>query len=365
MSGANRISRSLAALGGLVVTAALLGGPQALGASSLATPSARALSVEVATVTVGATAVGFLPLGIAVYSHDGTLSTYCTATTTCSLDVPVGTPMAVKFVAQVPFSLACPVGSNTDGPALISGAWNGWCGTASGAPILPLDNVTVTASASANVPPTVVLGPLPMWAGSTAIDLEWNGTNGSWPIASYDVRYRRAAWNGSFGTYVTWKTATTTDWATFAASPGSTYCFSVRATDTVGGHSVWTAETCTAVPLDDRSLARAGSWSAGTGSAYYRSTYLRSSTSGARLTRTGVVARRIALVASTCSTCGIVRVYWGSTLLKTINLYSRTTVNQKLIAVTTFSSARTGTLKITVTSRGKRVIVDGVAIRRN
>jgi hypothetical protein len=77
------------------------------------------------------------------------------------------------------------------------------------------------------------------------------------------------------------------------------------------------------------------------------------------------VARRIALLATTCSTCGTVKVYWGSTLLKSIGLHSATTVNRQLISVATFTSARSGTLTIKVSSSGKKVIVDGVAIQRN
>ena len=65
------------------------------------------------------------------------------------------------------------------------------------------------------------------------------------------------------------------------------------ARDALGTVSAWTAETCTAVPLDDRSLSRLGSWTAGTGSAYFRSTYLRSYGYGAKLVRTGVVAHSI------------------------------------------------------------------------
>ena len=56
---------------------------------------------------------------------------------------------------------------------------------------------------------------------------------------------------------------------------------------------------------------------------------------------------------------------WGSTLLRTIKLTSTTTVNKKLINVTTFTTARTGTLTIRVSSTGRRVVIDGVAIRRN
>ena len=217
----------------------------------------------------------------------------------------------------------------------------------------------------ATVPPTAGLTPLPTWRASTSIPLAWGATPGSAAVASYDVRYRRAAWNGSFGSYVTWRSAMAATSATFPGSSGSTYCFSVRARDTLGTLSAWTAETCTAVPLDDRSFTRYGRWTAGTGSAYYRSTYLRSYTYGAKLVRTGVVARRIAIVATTCSTCGSVRVYWGSTLLRTISLRSATTVNKKLITVTTFTSTRRGTLTIKVYSSGKKVLIDGLAIRRN
>jgi hypothetical protein len=77
------------------------------------------------------------------------------------------------------------------------------------------------------------------------------------------------------------------------------------------------------------------------------------------------VAKQIALVATTCPTCGKVRVYWGSTLLRTISLSSAITVNRKLITVTTFTGTRTGTLSIQVYSSDKKVIIDGVAIGRS
>lgn len=183
-------------------------------------------------------------------------------------------------------------------------------------------------------------------------------------VASYDVRYRRAAWNGSFAAAVTWLGATAAVGKSFTGTPGSIYCFSVRARDTMGTLSPWTGENCTAVPLDDRALSRSGAWTAGTGSAHYQSTYLRSTAAGAKLTKSGVIARSIALVATTCKGCGTVKVYWGSTLLKTISLDSATTVNRELITITTFSAAKTGTLSIKVSSSGKKVIIGGVAIRR-
>lgn len=214
------------------------------------------------------------------------------------------------------------------------------------------------------VPPTAYVAAVSAFRNTTSVPLSWSARAGSAAVANYDVRYRRAPWNGGFGSYGTWKSATTATSATFDGSAGYTYCFSARARDSIGSASAWTAETCTSTLLDDRSLSRSVSWTAGTGSVYYKGTYVRSSSVGAKLVRTGVVARRIAIVATTCSTCGKVSVYWGSTLLKTINLYSSTTANRKLFTVATFSSARTGTLAIKVYSAGKEVLIDGLAIGR-
>jgi uncharacterized protein YbbK (DUF523 family) len=213
--------------------------------------------------------------------------------------------------------------------------------------------------------PTARTTALPAWLAASAVPLSWGARPALAPVTSHDVRYRRARWNGTFGPQVRWWSATTETSASFGVSPGYTYCFSTRARDADGWVSSWTKERCTAVPLDDRSLSRSADWTAGTSSASYRSTYLRSSAYGATLTRTGVHARRIALLATTCPTCGSVKVYWGATLLKTVSLYSATTVDQALIPVAAFGSTRTGTLSIKVSSSGKKVVVDGVAIRAN
>jgi len=359
----HRISRSMAALGGLVVVAALLGTPSAVGASTTRTPDSSAVAADLGTVTVSVTLVGFTG-AINIYSFDNVHTAWCEPATSCSLDVPSGTPMAVKVIAHAPYAWTCPTGSNTDGPVLDpDGLWYGWCGDSS--PFVPTENVTVIATATTSAPVKAMIDTLPTWTPSTGIALEWGGIDGNWLVTSFDVRYRRAAWNGGFGTYATWKSGTTAEFGTFTASPGATYCFSVRANDSHSGHSAWTSESCTAVPLDDRSLTRSSGWTAATGSAYYRGTALRATAVGTKLTRTGVVAKRIALLATTCPTCGTVKVYLGSTLLKTVSLISKTTVNQRLMTVATFSAAQSGTLVIKVSSSGKRVVIDGVAIRRN
>lgn len=243
-------------------------------------------------------------------------------------------------------------------------AWSGGCsGTSLTCTIANLASDTpVGAEFEPIVPPTAHITTLATWLNTTSIAVHWSATAGSGAVTSYDVRYRRAPWNGAFGGYATWLAGTSATSATFTASPGNTYCFSARAHDALGSVSAWNAETCTAVPLDDRSLVRYGTWTAGTSTAYYLGTYVRSTSYGAKLVRTGVVARRLAILATTCSTCGSVRVSWGSTLLRTISLYSSTTHYRILLDITAFTYVRTGTLTIQVSTSGKPVIIDGVAI---
>ena len=226
----------------------------------------------------------------------------------------------------------------------------------------PVSVDSIAGGVVANALPKPSIAALPAWQAGNALTVKWGGTAGTNPIATYDVRYRKAAYSGTLGAYTPWLSATALTTSPFTTAPGYTYCFSELARDTLANASSWTPETCTAAPLDDRSLTRKGSWSAKTGSAYYRSTYLLSTASGAKLRRTGVKAKRIVLVATTCSTCGTVKVYWGTKLLKTVSLKSTRTVNKKLITITTFTSVSSGTLSIMVSGSGKKVMIDGVIL---
>jgi hypothetical protein len=244
--------------------------------------------------------------------------------------------------------------SLNDSPAILDGSVATY-GTAL-APLTTVNGIVHNSAAG----PTASITPLAAWLGTNAVPVKWSGT-GSGPL-TYDLQYRKAPPSTAvFGALTPWQTGVSTTTATFTTAPGYTYCFSSRTHDG-SGTSAWTAETCTAAPLDDRALTRAGSWSAKTGSAFYRGTYLQTTSLGAKLTKTGVKVKRVALVASTCSTCGSVSVYLGSKLLKSISLKSTTTANKKLITVYTFSAATSGTLTIKVTSSGKKVIIDGVVL---
>jgi hypothetical protein len=225
-------------------------------------------------------------------------------------------------------------------------------------------------------PPTAWIARLPTWTLSNDVKVRWGATPGGAAVDVYDVRVRRARWNLPFEPLrVVFVDGQATSW-TFRIYRGYTYCYSARAQDVEGRVSAWTSETCTTMPLDDRSLMNRDAWTEGSGSAWYSGTYLLSSRYHNRLLLTRVATRRIALIATTCPTCGSVKVYLGTLqeggahpdpakLLKTIDLYSPTTVEQKLIGVAAFPTTRTGTLWIEISSSGKDVFIDGLAVRRN
>jgi GH25 family lysozyme M1 (1,4-beta-N-acetylmuramidase) len=189
----------------------------------------------------------------------------------------------------------------------------------------------------------------------------WSSTDSGSGVASYDVRYRSARYDGGFGAETAWQTATSATSAAFTGSPGTTYCFSARARDRSGNVSAWSGETCTELPVDDRTLAAvSGTWLRSSGDGYYRRTYSAAARSGAALVLRGVAARRLALLGTRCAACGTVDVFWNGTLLKQISLTAPTLAKKQLIGLGSFPAIETGTVRIRVVSSGRPVQIDGL-----
>jgi hypothetical protein len=116
------------------------------------------------------------------------------------------------------------------------------------------------------------------------------------------------------------------------------------------------------VPLDDRALAASTGWYRGTANGWYGGTFTSTTAYGATLTRTGAVTSRLHLLAMRCSTCGLVGVYVGSTLVQKVSLYASST-SVATIPLPVFS-LRSGTVTVKVLSSGRTVRVDGLATSR-
>ncbi|MEP6761024.1 MAG: choice-of-anchor D domain-containing protein [Sporichthyaceae bacterium] len=214
--------------------------------------------------------------------------------------------------------------------------------------------------------PTAAISALAIVALTSPLAISVTATDtGGAGVGSYDIRYRRAAWNAGFGAYTY-----PTGWAarntavSLSLTGGYEYCFSTRARDRAGNVSGWSPERCTSRPLDDVSLTRSSGWTRLSGNQFYRSTVTRSTVHGAALSRTGAQARQLFLLATTCSTCGSVDIYLGSRRLQTVSLVTSSTRYSAVITGPRLTGVVTGTLRIVIRSTGHRVDIDGVAFRR-
>jgi hypothetical protein len=118
------------------------------------------------------------------------------------------------------------------------------------------------------------------------------------------------------------------------------------------------------VVLDDRSVYVSTGWTRDTGGGYYAGTATSTSRSGPYLTRTGVQARRLSLLATRCSWCGTVGIYWNGVLIRKISLSSHTTANRQLFGIVDFGHVRTGTVTIKTLTPGVTHI-DGLGTSRS
>jgi hypothetical protein len=207
--------------------------------------------------------------------------------------------------------------------------------------------------------PTVSASALPLWTLASSLTLGRSGSDvGGSGIAGYTYQRKAAASGGSFGAV---SYATSPTWTSLAK--GVTYCMSARAQDKAGNLSAWSPWRCSATPLDDRSLSAATGWVRSSGSAYANGTVTVTSKSGIALTRSSVQARRLAVVATTCSACGSLNVYFNGVLIKTLSLVSATTKHRQVFTVKDFGSVKSGTVVIKSAST-RSVYVDGLGVTR-
>lgn len=223
---------------------------------------------------------------------------------------------------------------------------------------------TPPVSPDTTPPTTPAANAGPRFQKQRMFPVTWSASTDTTGPVRYDVRYREAPYNGAFGAFVNWQAGITATNATFTGTPGTTYCFSARAIDGAGNASPYGAEGCTSVPVDNTSFKHRGRWSKRTGAGYYLNTFSRTKQRGARLTLPAVQAKVLSIIVSKCRRCGVIKVFFKGKLLKRIVLRTKAASRQKLrfVKVTTFASPQTGTVRVSVVSRRKLVIVEGLGV---
>jgi hypothetical protein len=333
-------------------------------ALSASAQPAPVLAGELVTVTVGVGNRGPSPStgtkvaltvaeGFLVRDASASQGTCTTTPLVCDLGtMPVGGIATVTVVARSTVAGAIPVGiaASADQPD---------ANPADDTRTLDVQSTDTTPPRSLRVRGTTLQRP---FQTGTDIQLGWSAVDSGTGVFRYDVRYRRASSGGVFAAPVLWQTRTARTNALFSGEAGFTYCFAVRAVDGAGNESRFSTEKCTAIPLDDKALARRGPWAREGSKTAFGGATSKSSRRGASLVLSGVRAKRISLLATVCRRCGSVEVRLGSRLLKTVTLDAKTTRTRQILPVLLATGLRSGTLTIRVVTQGRPVRIDGLGL---
>ncbi len=214
--------------------------------------------------------------------------------------------------------------------------------------------------------PTVsTTGPTTMGSIASAGRFTYAGGVSSSAVATYDVRWRRARWDGTYDDWrlpAGWQATTNLD-APLGMKAGYTYCVSVRARNRAGQLSDWTGSRCLSRALDDKRLTASAGWKSGTGAGYYSRTFRSTTVKGATLTRTGAKVKRIGVVATMCRVCGVVNVFVDAKRVGRLNLAAPSTRRRQVLMLPVFPQ-QSGTVTVKVRSSGDRVQIDGIVLSR-
>lgn len=202
--------------------------------------------------------------------------------------------------------------------------------------------------------------PKSLFQTATRFGVGWAAPPGH-GVDAFDVRYRRAPFNGILGTNRTFRSDTERRSAVFEGTLGSTYCFGARARDGSRKTEFGPTNSCTSIPVDDRTLTDAGDeWDRKKGAGYFRGTRTTSSLQGAELQLEIENAHTLSIVATKCPNCGVVSVFVDADLLDVIDLSSPTTKKRRVIKVYDSATELTGTFRVFIVTSGEPVHMDGV-----
>jgi len=223
-------------------------------------------------------------------------------------------------------------------------------------------NFTVDNTAPAQPHFTVALAP---FTAATTAGLSFVTTDAGSGVKSYQVQVAKAAFNAAaLGPWAVAPGATalaTTRYTMTGLAAGWDYCFRVIATDKASNVSVASRSACTARLIDDKSLAHSAGWVQGRSAAYYGGTYSTARSANRALAIAGFRGIRLAIKAVQCPGCGAIRVYVGTSLIKSLSLVSPV-VKNTVIVLPAFSN-RAGTIRIvTLSTRG--VTIDAIGASR-
>lgn len=206
--------------------------------------------------------------------------------------------------------------------------------------------------------------PVAGFATSTVVSPVWVASDAGSLVASVQVRFLAQPVGGGASTgwlyRSSWHFPRETQGFSFVGRLATRYCFSVQARDNAGNLGSWSPSACISTPVDDRSLAGRTGWVRTTGAGWLGSTLTSSTRRGATLSTTrSITTHQVGVIAYRCPRCGSVAVYVGATKVGTLAL-ARSTSGRALLLLPRSSRARSGAVRLVVTTSGRPVRIDAL-----
>lgn len=193
----------------------------------------------------------------------------------------------------------------------------------------------------------------------------WRGIDAGSGSDWYDIKIRVATATSEFSTYRLprgWSTPEQRSDVTQRIGVGEELCLRGRVRDQSGLWSPY-VERCVGRPVDDRELKASTGWRRTKMSGLYRRTETLTMRKGATLRTEPVTVRRIGVLATTCPSCGAVKVYVGKRYVGTVSLKAARTRSQQLLTVPLLPRTASRPVVLRSTS-GRTVRIDGLLLRR-
>lgn len=235
-----------------------------------------------------------------------------------------------------------------------------WVDKAGNASAIKTDTIVLdTVAPTASAPRRGFVAGTSISGGNITMRMPWSGSDLTSGITRYEL-----AQSTDGGAWTTVSTTLISPTATRSLAPQHTYAFRVRAVDKAGNVGLWATGSVFRVSRYSESnsaITYSGTWAKVSSSVYWGGAAKKSTAAAAKasLTFTG---RSIAWVARTGPDRGKAAIYVNGVYLVTVDLYSASFHNQRVVWVGTWgsSASRKVTIKVLGTSGRPRVDLDAL-----
>jgi hypothetical protein len=228
----------------------------------------------------------------------------------------------------------------------------------------PVQSATIQLDAglpTATGPTRTLMPNTSLASGRVPVRLSWSGVAGGSPISAFDLQ--QSTDGGAYGAL--WSGSSTSLLRNLG--PGHAYRFPIRAHDTAGNTGPWTYGTSfrlTAVSQASGAVRYAGTWATSTSATTWLGGTAKNSSRAWSTASYRFTGKSIAWVGLKGPGRGKASVYVNGVWKATVDLYSATTLKQRIVWSANYSTSatRTITIKVLGTAGRPRVDIDGFIV---